>query len=969
MKRIVLFFLAFCLYGISDAQNITAVEYFVDADPGAGSGTAVSITAATSITKAFDVPITAIADGFHTLSIRTKDINNKWSTTFTSPFYKLPPSVTTAPNINKLEYFIDTDPGAGSGTNVPVTAGTSVAGLIVNVPITSVADGFHTITFRTRDVNNKWSTSFTSPFYKLPPTVSTVPNINKMEYFIDADLGAGAGTDVPVTAGSSVAGLIVNVPITSVADGFHTITFRTRDANNKWSTAFASPFYKLSEAALSAAPNLTKLEYFIDNDPGVDAGIPLTITAATSLTNYIFDVDVSALSTGEHKLSVRGLDAAGNWSIVHISTIGIFGPAPTAQPTSVTFTSITATTYTVTYTAPATAPAGYIAIRKVGSAPTTDPIDGKTYAKNDNLGDGKVAYVGTAATFPETGLLADTKYFYKIYAYNGATTLTNYLTLAPLQGNTSTLPDPVTIVSEIFPTTYNKGGTLTVSVTVNSAAKASGVKIKYKGISDADADLKTATVTATGNTFAKTFAVSELTDAIGLKYYFEVTGTNTVVITGTTRKSYVQYPSGESIPALSFGDKLSNYQLIAVPLNLTNKSVTSVFDALGSYDKTQWRLFDFAAGDNREYPGFNTIDAGKGYWLIMRNNTTINPGAGSTLSVDETNPFVITLAPGWNLIGNPYNFKISWADVLAASGNPAGVSTSLTVFGNGTLGVGTELAPYRGGFVNNTTATAIEIKIPTLRNKALNGGRISSNEEIDLTTNEWNIPISVSNGELTNARGGVGMHPMATQSGRDNFDLASVPLVEGLNIPELDFSAKGSPIVFNKDVVPSQQNFSWQFEILGSGDEPLQIKWPVIEKKGTNELVLFDVASQRVIDMTNKQEINISSQSKTLKIFFGDRQYIANALEKELPVIGQPYPNPANEIVHIPFYISDALDNSNVNIKIYNTVGQEVALLADSDFGKGTHVVSWKPSQPTGLYIIAMKVGSGTENRVRLVIK
>ncbi len=969
MKRIVLFFLAFGLYGISDAQNITAVEYFVDADPGAGAGTAVSITAATNFSKTFDVPITALADGFHTLSIRTKDINNKWSTTFTSPFYKLPPSITTAPNINKLEYFIDADPGAGAATDVPVTVGISVAGLIVNVPITAVADGFHTITFRTRNANNRWSTAFTSSFYKLPPSITTAPNINKMEYFIDADPGAGAATDVPVTAGTSVAGLIVNVPITSVADGFHTITFRTRDANSKWSMAFTSPFYKLPEAVLSAAPNLTKLEYFIDNDPGVNAGTPLTITPATSLANYIFDVDVSALATGEHKLSVRGLDAAGKWSIVHYATIGIFGPAPAAQPTNATFTAIATTSYTVTYTAPTTAPAGYIAIRKVGSAPTTDPVDGKTYAKNDNLGDGKVAYVGMAATFPETGLLSDTKYFYKIYAYNGSTTLTNYLTLAPLQGNTTTLPDPVTIMSEIFPATYSKGGTLTVSVTVNSAAKASGVKIKYKGISDAEADLKTATLTASGNTFAKTFSASELTDAIGLKYYFEVTGVNTIVLTGTTRKSYVQYPSGESIPSLSFGAKVSNYQIVAVPLNLTNKNVTSVFGDLGGYDNTKWRLYDFAAGDNREYPGFNTIDPGKGYWLIARNSTDINPGAGSALPVDEANPFVITLAPGWNLIGNPYNFKISWADVLAASGNPAGVSATLSVFGNGTLGVGTELAPYRGGFVNNTTATVIEIKIPALRNKTINGGRISSKEEIDLTNSEWNIPISVSNGELTNARGGVGMHPMATQSGQDNFDLASVPLVEGLNIPELDFSTKGSPIVFNKNVVPTQKNFTWQFEILRSGDELLQIQWPVIEKKGSNELVLLDMATQRVVDMTAKQEINVSLQSKTLKIFFGDRHYIANALEKELPVIGQPYPNPANEIVHIPFYITDALDNSKVSIKIYNTVGQEVALVADSNFGKGTHVVSWKPTEPTGLYIVAMKVGNGTENRVRLVIK
>ena len=268
MMRIVLFSLAFCLYGVSFAQNITAVEYFFDTDPGAGSGMAVSITAATTISKSFDVSITSVSDGFHTLSVRAKDANNKWSTTFTSPFYKLSAAaLAAAPNITKLEYFIDVDLSTGLGTDVPITAGTSISGLQILVPLTSVADGFHTLTFRARDANGKWSTAFTSPFYKLPAaSLAAAPNITKLEYFIDADLSAGLGTDVPITAATSISGLQVLVPLTSLADGFHTLTFRARDANGKWSTAFTSPFYKLPAASLAAAPNITKLEYFIDSD-------------------------------------------------------------------------------------------------------------------------------------------------------------------------------------------------------------------------------------------------------------------------------------------------------------------------------------------------------------------------------------------------------------------------------------------------------------------------------------------------------------------------------------------------------------------------------------------------------------------------------------------------------------------------------------------------------------------------------
>ena len=1066
MKRVLFFFLSICLYVNSAAQNITAMEYFFDADPGAGSGSTVSITAATTISKSFDVSITSLADGFHTLSVRAKDVNNKWSTTFTSPFYKISAtSFVSAPNINKLEYFIDGDLGAGLGTDVPITAGTTITNQVVNVSLASVADGFHTITFRARDANGKWSTAFTSPFYKLPASsLSAAPNVNKLEYFIDGDLGAGLGTDVPITAGTTITNQVVNVSLASVADGFHTITFRARDANGKWSTAFTSPFYKLPASSLSAAPNVNKLEYFIDGDLGAGLGTDVPITAGTTITNqvvnvslasvadgfhtitfrardangkwstaftspfyklpasslasapnitrleYFFDddagfgpgvaknktvtitpgtsvslvdlsVDVSTLSTGTHKISFRAQDANGKWSIVHMSTFGVFGPAPTAQPTNLTFSTTTTTSYTVNFTAASPAPdGGYIVIRKAASAPTTDPVDGTTYTKGNALGDGTIAYVGTATTFNETALSSGTQYFYKIYAYNGSTTLTNYLTTTPLQGNTTTLPDPVQITLETFPAAFDKGGTLTVSITVNSAAKASGVVLKYKGISEPSSALKSVTVTNSGNKFEKVIASSDLTDLIGIKYYFEVTDKNqsATAVTSNTGKAYVSYPNSSSdqvIPSLSFGDKLSNYQTIAVPLLLTDKTVSTVFGALGGVDNTQWRLFDYGPKDNgranREYGtgAFSLIEPGKGYWLIARKSTTINPGegtaAGSDLLIDENNPFTISLVSGWNLIGNPYNFPISWTEVLTANGNPAGVETSIYRFKNGTLSLGVELGRYQGAFIKSTSN--VDIKVPTLRNTSITGGRISS-EKIDLLKNQWSIPISVTNGDLTNETSGIGMHPKAKLIDQDDFDRTGVPLLEGLNMPELVFSST-STTPLTKDVVPTQDHFTWPFTVAYSGDEPLKLQWPAIDKPGEQQLILLDLATQRVIDMTKETEIQLSSACKSLRIIFGDQNYINRVLEKELPAIGIPFPNPAHEEVKIPIFISESLDNANVTVRVYNSLGKEVATLLDDRFSKGYHVLNWKPKEPAGLYIVTLKVGPGAEKRVKLIIQ
>ena len=186
-------------------------------------------------------------------------------------------------------------------------------------------------------------------------------------------------------------------------------------------------------------------------------------------------------------------------------------------------------------------------------------------------------------------------------------------------------------------------------------------------------------------------------------------------------------------------------------------------------------------------------------------------------------------------------------------------------------------------------------------------------------------------------------------------------------MPELVFT--NSKTVFTNDVVPTQDQFTWQLQVTQMSEENLLVQWPIIEQKGDKQLMLLDLTTQRVVDMTREQSITLSPASKSLKIIFGNQDYIAAILEKELPAIGQPYPNPAHEEVKIPFYISESLDQANVSIRIYSSAGSELATVVDDYFSKGRHVLSWKPSVPNGLYIIAMTVGSGEARRVKLIIQ
>ncbi|MDZ7897229.1 MAG: hypothetical protein U5N85_04270, partial [Arcicella sp.] len=270
MKKIfsLFVFTALCFAISVNAQNINKIEYFIDADPGYAAGTDVPITAATTVTTNFNVSLSAVTDGFHTLSIRARDANNQWSVVGIRPFYKETlASGSTPPNITQLEYFIDADPGYGSGTAVTITAGSPVT-TTFTASLVSVSDGFHTLSIRAKDANNRWSVVGIRPFYKETlSSGSTSPNITQLEYFIDTDPGYGLGTAVAVSAGSPITQSFT-VALPAVSDGFHTLSIRAKDINNRWSVVGIRPFYKETLSSSSTPPNIVAMEYFIDADPG-----------------------------------------------------------------------------------------------------------------------------------------------------------------------------------------------------------------------------------------------------------------------------------------------------------------------------------------------------------------------------------------------------------------------------------------------------------------------------------------------------------------------------------------------------------------------------------------------------------------------------------------------------------------------------------------------------------------------------
>jgi hypothetical protein len=163
------------------------------------------------------------------------------------------------------------------------------------------------------------------------------------------------------------------------------------------------------------------------------------ISGATSATLTISSVSATDAAT-DYNCVITNLCGPEVTDYVDL-TVSTSATTPSAQPTSLTFPTIGATSIIGSFTASASASA-YLVVRTSTILPPSNPIDGTTYAVGSTaLGAGSyVEYSGTSTSFTSNGLNQGTTYYYWIFAYNTSIcgTSPRYYTTSPLNGSATT---------------------------------------------------------------------------------------------------------------------------------------------------------------------------------------------------------------------------------------------------------------------------------------------------------------------------------------------------------------------------------------------------------------------------------------------------------------------------------------------------------------------------------------------------
>ncbi|HEY5691897.1 MAG TPA: FG-GAP-like repeat-containing protein [Cyclobacteriaceae bacterium] len=710
-------------------------------------------------------------------------------------------------------------------------------------------------------------------------------------------------------------------------------------------------------------------------------GTTATITGTNTAMSIVTTVPAGA-STGPITVQVgaQTANSATNFTVL--------APEPTAQPTNLLITNQASTAFTVNFMAASGNPDGYIAFMKEGSSPSFVPQDGTTYIFNeepDPAGDAGTFTVlnDVFTSFGIQSVTPGATLYFDIYSYNGSGSEINYLTsTTPLEGSFTTpalptepstqasnlvITQPFASVINVSWTNGNGSGRIVVAKQDGAVDQGPVDGVTYAASSsftngDDLGGGNYVVYNGTGNSVSVTeiqastsyqFFVFEYNGSAGSENYNISTATN-----NPKSNSTVSVVTDLSIPYSSFGSREANYRIIAVPLNLTNNKVRDVFDELIPYDDTRWRMFHYQNGSNQEMNESSTISPGQGYWLIVKESKTFTSGPGETVQA----PFSVQLVQGWNQIGNPYDFNISWADVQAANPGLPGLRKWIN-----TMTDGTTLSKMEGGFVNATTAGTLII--PAIDN----GGRVRSEEELvrnTLDSPNWQVYLNVDQGELMNRIAGIGMNAKAS----DDYDI-----YDGLSMPhffdsflEVNHAKAWNGNLFSKDIVTTSQNHIWDFSVSTSGpEEVMTFSWDN-SYFGDNdrELYLYDVALQRNIDMRTASTYAFNrNASNAFQVLFGSADFIKEKSSVNELVLHKTWPNPADQEINVAFSLPETGQDQTVNLELVDLMGKKIRSQEDL-YPSGYHELKWQRNKEhaSGVYLVVIKAGRAIK-QMKVVLK
>lgn len=401
------------------------------------------------------------------------------------------------------------------------------------------------------------------------------------------------------------------------------------------------------------------------------------------------------------------------------------------------------------------------------------------------------------------------------------------------------------------------------------------------------------------------------------------------------------------------------YQLVSIPFDLGNADIGAVLkQTLGEVNPLVWRLFgkfNPAVGTYAEFPsaGFNSFRRGEAYWLITRGQFNLNFGSATVLPAQDF--FPIKVGPGYSMIGNPFPYKVSWANSIKGDS----VQQTLYWFNPATNSFAAEtqtMDPFKGYFVKNLSHDTVTIYI----NPQDVSSSLSKQESmLSFNEHEWRISIGASSGKARDSENYAGVSPYASME-LDKLDAGEPPstptdyIVVCFNNSwwkkhsgnyAVDIRPVADEGVFwDLDVTTAKKQAKVALSLSSLGNLPSDFIVYLIDKKAERAV---PVERNSVYDFT----MGKNESRREFRLVAGKKEFVESntggiPLAPKEFALGQNFPNPFNPSTTIRYTIGHSGD---VSITIYNVLGQKIRTLMNGFHSIGSYDIEWDGKDDHGL--------------------